>query len=366
MRTTIINNENQTILLSSVFLIQKIGRSTAQFVYQLHYWIEKKQGVIINNTRWIYNTAIEWAKQIGISSRQIERIIQKLKTLNLIHVEHFGKTNRINYITINYETLNQLFNEKNNDKTSEKDRQNVGMYNKETKINNKEKYKSEENNQNTNFLKIQSSSSQRVEHVPKNNFICDKIEISKSNPIENYKTFIQTEEQKPTITQDMLLLWNNRFKNSQTKLNKELSRNLVAAFKHKFNSNLELWDNYLKRIESSSYLMSKDFSLSLYWALKFTIIDRIGQGEFGVKDVQRAVSQDELNIKLEEHFDELNESEPCKDIRRKIAKIIGSAAYLSWFTKVVFVINTNCIQFKAQTPFVNDYIMTHYGYLLSK
>ena len=165
--------------------------------------------------------------------------------------------------------------------------------------------------------------------------------------------------------QNMISMWNKRFSKKEAKLDKTLSRNLVAAFKTKFNSDLNQWDHYLRRIESSSYLTSKDFSLSVFWALKYQIIDRIGQGDFGVKEIHRTVSQAELNDKLEEHLETLNESEMCKDIRRKIATVIGLPAYLSWFTKVVFVINTHGIHFKAQTPFVNDYITTHYGYLLS-
>ena len=100
--------ENNAVLVNQPKLIEEFGRSTAQFIHQLHYWIEKGQGILKNDIRWIYNTAKEWGEQICLSSRQVERIISKLHDLNIIKVEHFGKTSRVNYITLNYDALNSL------------------------------------------------------------------------------------------------------------------------------------------------------------------------------------------------------------------------------------------------------------------
>lgn len=371
---TIKNKQNEMVLVSSKTLTMKFGRSTAQFIQQLHYWIEKKEGVLKENTRWIYNTAKEWASQLCLSSRQIERIIQKLKDLNIIFVDHFSKTNRVNFLTINYEALNVCFNEeKQHDKTSVSDRQNVGIHIKNTKITNKEKNNKSEEGQGsqTNKNNLCLVHTKQVEQVKnfnqkKDDLMCvsatTQISEEKQQDVSAALTLSST-IQKPTTVQDMLAFWNQSFVGSETKATKELSRLLMAAFKHKFDSDMNKWKHFCKRIESSSYLMGQGFNLSLFWVLKFSTIDRLLNGDFGVKDIQEEICQETLVEKALLQIADLKESDVCKDVRQKILTVIGAASYLSWFTKVCFVENNHGLQMKAENAFVQDYITTHYGYL---
>ncbi|MBP9752187.1 MAG: hypothetical protein KBD31_00025 [Proteobacteria bacterium] len=357
--------ENNIVLINQPKLIKEFGRSTAQFICHLHYWLEKGQGILKNDIRWIYNTAKEWGEQICLSSRQVERIISKLHNLNIIKVQHFGKTNRVNYITLNYEGLNALVNASYLDKMSESDRQNVGMHNKKTKITNKEINKSEERGGALQILQTTNNknSSKQVEQVKKNDFKIEKIDSNSSEQPQKNNLQNSNKPFKANTAKEMVDLWNDYFPKSKTDLTKDLSKNLVAAFKLKFNSDMNLWKHYLKRIESSSYLTGESFQLSLYWALKFLTIDRIGKGDFGVKEVVIPQKTEDLKAKVEAHINSLNESDRLKDVRFKIAKVIGEQSYLSWFTQVSFFEDDKGFHLKANKPFVLDYVQNVYGYL---
>jgi hypothetical protein len=371
--------QNNGVLLSQPVFIKIFGRSTAQFIQQLHYWIEKGEGVLKNDTRWIYNTAKEWANQLCLSSRQIERIIQKLKDLNIIKVDHFSKTNRVNFITLNYDALNKCFNElSDGDKMSLSDRQNVGIHIWNTKTTNKDKnYKSIKEEGRDSDKTIDSQN--QVEHVKKNNIHKIKQDTTKMENDEGMmensqdrksltsksQNIINSQAQKPTTIQDMITIWNHYFPKAETKLSKDLAKLLGGAFKQKFGSDLTLWKNYCKRIESSSYLMGEGFKLSLYWALKFTTIDRILNGELGVKEIEVSVVEEDLVKKAVSHIESIDETPLCLDVRGKLLKVIGAASYLSWFTKVTFVEKGGVVNMKAETPFVEDYIRTHFGHLFN-
>lgn len=321
------------VLLSTPHLIKVFGRSSAQFIYQLHYWIEKGQGIVKDELRWIYNTANQWAEQLCLSSRQIERIIQKLKKDGIIKIEHFGKTNRVNYITLNYTALQSYFNQED-DKMSSSERQNVGMHNKESEITNKE-----------DLNKSNSST-----------------EISSINPTN--VDFLNKEDfSKKVVVYEMLELWNQAFPQSQTKLTKDLSRSLGAVFKIKCQSNINEWKDYLSLIQSSSYLKSSSFNLSIYWAVKFLTIDRIKNGDFGVQRVEKNPPEEDLTDKVLTHIETVNEHQICKTVRSKIVRVIGNKAYLSWFTQLKMDYSDHRFRIYAESPFIRDYVLTHYGYL---
>ncbi|CAO5681510.1 MAG: hypothetical protein HEEMFOPI_01517 [Holosporales bacterium] len=364
--------KDSPVLINQLELMKEFRGKSSQFISQVNYWIKNGQGLLKNNKRWIYNTAKEWAEQLGVSDRQIERIIQKLKQQGVIQVEHFSKTNRVNYITLNYEKLDEILKNRL-DISSESDRQNIGIYNKKTKITNKEINKSEERAGALQILQSadQTNSSKQIEQVKKNDLKIEKIDDKtiESNLCEqSKKAFNSSLEQqnkplKRNTAKEMVDLWNQFFPKSHATLNKDLSKNLVAAFKLKFKFDMEQWKHYLKRIESSSYLTGESFQLSLYWALKFLTIDRIGKGDFGVKEIIVAPKTEDLKSNVETHIASLNESDRLKDVRLKIATVIGYQSYLSWFTQVSFFENENGIHFKANSTFAQDYIMAHFGHL---
>jgi hypothetical protein len=102
--------QNHT-LIAQAHLIDEFGRTGAQFINQIHYWIKKKNiGIIHDDKKWVYNTAEEWAKQLLVSTRTIERYISTFLKTGIIKVKKLSshKSNRTNFLTLNYELLESL------------------------------------------------------------------------------------------------------------------------------------------------------------------------------------------------------------------------------------------------------------------
>ncbi|MCX7351840.1 MAG: hypothetical protein NTW22_00965 [Proteobacteria bacterium] len=103
--------EQDSVLLSQPLLIENFGRAGAQFLSQLHYWLEHSQcGQQHMGQKWIYNTENSWANQLKLSARQFRRHVSNLADKGIIFVQKLNphKSNRTNYFSINYEQLNQL------------------------------------------------------------------------------------------------------------------------------------------------------------------------------------------------------------------------------------------------------------------
>jgi len=340
--------KNDTVLLCQPYLIDELGRTGAQFLNQIHYWLEQQNtGVQHNNHHWIYNTAEEWASQLRVSVRSIRRYINLFLEKNLIRVEKLSKhkSNRTNYITINYEALQQL--NTHFDATNQRDKMAPSPCQDDTmviqKITNKDL-----NNKSTTEIIAPTQQAEQVDGI-KNINVKQKKEQNLTN----------------TTVQDMLKSWNMHFPKNQNNMDKDLAKQLMAAFNHKCDRNLKKWENYLDRIKSSTYLMSADFKLSLIWALKFKTMDRIFEADLGVQDIPIKVDAITQGVKAMDHIKNVTETESCKQMRLSILKKIGSIAYNAWFTKVSLVEHQCTIRLKAQNKFVEDYIMQHFGSFLN-
>jgi len=80
----------------------------AIFLQQLHYWICKGQGKVVDGIRWIYNTYDEWRQADNmpwLSEWDFRVITSALHALGLIRSEFLSddKRDRTKYYTINYE-----------------------------------------------------------------------------------------------------------------------------------------------------------------------------------------------------------------------------------------------------------------------
>ncbi len=365
-------------LIAQAHLIDEFGRTGAQFINQIHYWIKKKNvGIIHNDKKWIYNTAEEWAKQLLVSTRTVERYINAFLKLGVIKVEKLSshKSNRTNFLTLNYESLKNLnpnTDKKNhktfdtfqpmNDKMSESTRQNVGMViqeNTNKDLNNK-----------SDLDKIihPSLKKKQAEQVTDKN-----IKINGTGGTEHISSMAKIDEFKSqhysviknTTVQDMLALWNQAFPTSEMKMNKELAQLLLSAFKQKCDDNMKKWENYLNRLQSSDYITSEAFNLSLNWALKFNTMDRIFKGELGVKDIPVQLDIKTEESRAHEHIQGCVqlETDACCQIRLLVLQKLGAHVYNAWFTKVIFVQKDREFKIKADNKFVEDYILQHFGHL---
>lgn len=376
--------EKDSVLLSQPLLIEHFGRAGAQFLSQLHYWLEKKDslGCTYDGSHWIYNSAESWAKQLHLSVRQIRRIISKFVESGILQVEKLNplKSVRTNYYSIDYEKLNTMISCQTNlsshfhhgDKMSSSSCHDGTIFMK-TKITNKDFNKSEANETKGQGADLQEHKLQnqnlekqdQVKHVNNLNFKKFEKDLDRlAVPVmTEKKSLTKTKEEKTTTTQDMLAIWHEVLGNkAQTSMSRDLAPLLVSAFGKKFEKNLENWKRYCTLIKSSSYLMGEQFQLSIFWSLKFTIIDRIRAGEFAVKrefldmqgqgNITSTVAVDENHIKT--MIEMLPETDLAKQTRLKICKAVGYAAYHSWFHQAAFKDNNGKIRLEAPNTFVES------------
>jgi hypothetical protein len=387
---------NDSVLLSQPVLIEHFGRTGAQLLSQLHYWLSKKQdlGSMHNGVRWIYNSAKSWAAQICISERQIERVLSRLQTIGVIQTKQLSrnKFDRTNHFTINYAVLEEYIGSDPMEaagnpiptKCRPRNRKNDAMY--IQKLSNKEFNKSDKFSKNLEVVgqganqesKIKKPISEQVKQVKDLNLKNEKrLDAFQETPT----TCLAIEKNKADETnlllpktataQDMLKVWNDKFAGkAESKLNKELAPLLVSAFKNKFEYNLKNWQHYCDQLKSSEYLMGEAFKLTLGWALKFGTIDRIGAGELGVKVSSRDISTGQGSVidetQIFQIIEVLEESDQAKELRHKIAKAIGCAAYYSWFHQAKFCEEVGNIRMIAPNSFVEQYWETNFDWIVKQ
>ena len=369
-------------------LSESLGRGGALFVNALQFLLNNQAyGKHHDGKKWVYNTMEQWGKSLKYSTRQIERIVSILQKKQIILVKKLShsKGNSTNYYTLNTLILDALensnkdahllnkkeLNQNNsrelhitslnaNDKMSVGSRQNGKLYTKNTN--------KEINNKSDKKVKAYSVPSEII--VP-NDFSAEikqvqQVKIKKLD-LKKEKTTSDTASEshslpKTTITQDMLSIWNDTFENNKGSMSKQLAPLLVAAYKHKFASDIQKWKKYCLTLASSSYLTSGKFSLSLLWALKYGTIDRVNNLEFGVKEViSSTYSRDDAL----HHIRSVNEAEICKEVRGKLLLAYGEKVYKDWFEELHFELIGNEICFKAKNNFINDYIKSKFGDLFS-
>ncbi|WP_051908913.1 hypothetical protein [Candidatus Odyssella acanthamoebae] len=328
-------------------LVRSIGMTAASLLSRIHYWLQKdKGGIIHDEVKFVYNTALEWSRQLGVSSRQVERAIAKLRNLGLLRIEKLArhKSIRTNHYAINYEALQGLISLKKAPKMSESSRQNVGMY----------ITKNTDNSKDINNNKSKTPSDHSAPQVQQ------VLEIKNKRTEENSKTATVPN----TTVQDMVTYWQQLFPHSTVKLNRELSQYLHAAFKLRFNSDMNLWRHYCQTLESSPYLTSKDFNLTLGWVIKFKTIDRIKAGELGVKAIAIPGETQRLEAEIKQEIACLDESELCKSMRIKLLKLYGVHAYNAWIRKARLLEEGKRISYQAETDYGQSFIENHFGRLI--
>lgn len=364
--------EQDHVLLSQPVLIELFGRAGAQFLNQLHYWLENPGcGENHQGKKWIYNTESAWAEQLKLSTRQFRRYVSSLAKKGIISVAklHSHKSNRTNYFSINYELLEKLIPTLSNSSKSSQNGSFVhedilsassgqsGPFYIETKITNKDFNKSENKPRNVAGQGAVSETEQvkQVEPVKKS---ISKIEKGRGGgDKDSQEDYPKKQPPKSSTAQDMLRIWNNILgEKSQATMSKDLAPHLVSAYSTKFEKDLNQWKRYCDLIKTSDYLMKEGFDLSIFWALKFSTIDRLRAGGLGVKPASLSIASELIadESQINEMITALNESEKTKTLRRTIAQAVGPANYLSWFHRASFVEQEGKILLVAPNAFVES------------
>lgn len=110
---------NEFPLIASPKLTKELGASAAIFFQKLHYLLleaDKKKYKkpkffkVINNRKWYYHSFEKWQTTLGMFSLStIKRAVVKLRALGLIEVQKLDPEKQVNYYTINYKKLKELF-----------------------------------------------------------------------------------------------------------------------------------------------------------------------------------------------------------------------------------------------------------------
>jgi hypothetical protein len=389
--------EQDSVLLSQPLLIENFGRAGAQFLSQLHYWLEHSQcGQQHMGQKWIYNTENSWANQLKLSARQFRRHVSNLADKGIIFVQKLNphKSNRTNYFSINYELLNKLLAKDvstsssysqtrsfvHEDIMSSSSGHNVPIYI-ETNTTNKDINKSEAiaielvgqgqtKNKPVDLVKqVNMMISKDMEK--KEETVIDLVTSETSLVTENLNAEAIQLKKKTTTTQDMLEIWNTTLgEKAQASMSKDLAPLLVSAFHKKFEQNLDQWKTYCKLIKTSPYLMGEHFQLSIFWGLKFSVIDRLRAGELSVKpsatnhSIGQGGAAAVTENQVEKMIEGLPESTEAKTTRLQIARAVGAAAYHSWFHQATFVTREGGLQLVAPNTFVERYWETNYAWVM--
>lgn len=118
MKNILLQN-NEYPIIASPMLCKELGLPAASFLQKLYYLLNetgrykrKKNLTQHNNRKWWFHTFEEWASTLGLFSiSTIKRAVSKLKELGLIEINKLdsNKSMRVNYYTINYKKLKEIF-----------------------------------------------------------------------------------------------------------------------------------------------------------------------------------------------------------------------------------------------------------------
>jgi DNA-binding transcriptional ArsR family regulator len=312
-----------------------LGKSENLFLNRLIFWSRhpKRYGVLEEGRAWIYNTLDEWAKQLKISKSSVRRAVSSLRGKGIVDVRYLSanRRDRTLFYAVNYEKLRVFSGSKKRPVYVQKSEANEHI------------------------------NEHMVEHMymeTRNNKQINKSNKSRPAAVDILKEK-DSEREKPSIVQDMVGIWKEEI-SSEVTLTRKLCGHLVKIFKDRFNSSLKEWRKYLKLIKTSAWLTSEKFKLTLYWAIKFVTVDRLRAGELGVKKDEIPVDENEALERTRQHIDSLDETEKCKEIRRKIVKIHGAAVYNSWFRETEMTEEQGRAIILCPNDFRKDWIKNHY------
>lgn len=337
-------------------LSYRFNRGEVLFIESIRYFLNNPNiGVLKDGRKWIYNSFENLAEHMNYSTRQLRRIVSSLTKKGILLTGKFscGRYYRTNYYSLNEEKIRELLGS-------------FGDNNKCQNVLNLADKMSSTITKNTN-LDLINKSERKITSPTSQNYI--KKEIVNPDAGSNQLTKTETDVQIPrTTTNDMFKIWKEWFPNSEDVLTKDLSRMLVAAFKRKFECNLGKWKHYLRKIESSSYLTSEKFELTLKWALKFTTIDRIKNNELGVKEVMYILTAEEIDFEAAESTQAIemtSDTPKVKSVRREAMQLFGPMIYKSHFEKLEMFETSEGVSYKTPSRFVHDYVRDNYWHKLS-
>ncbi len=162
------------------------------------------------------------------------------------------------------------------------------------------------------------------------------------------------------IQKKMIEIWTNTVEQGKEQITLTPKRIafLRKAFTDKFESSLEKWKEYCEKVASSKFLMGEikaSFRATLDWVLKFEVIQKILEGQYGIGD-RRVLPPPPDNQGLENEIKTSDEPEKIKQFRLKCLNAVGGHTYTSWFKNLSINFDGKNFSLVAPTKFIADYV----------
>ncbi len=317
--------------LVDVKIATLLGEAESILLNQILYWISKcGRELAGQEEKWIYNSLAEWHKQFSYwSMYKLRKTIKSLEDLGLIKSIKVNakRWNHTKWYTVNHSDYNKLLKKlKNKDHNSES-----SPLNELNKINIVEKNVTNQNSKAICESKVKRSTNRFVENrqiiITKNNYTnsissINEKQISQSNE-EIIKEVLQEKKEIKKIAKEMKEIWDKIFSYSsnpiKSYLNDRIIKRLEKIKREKFNNDLEEWERYVKKINSSQFLMGEketknNFKAVFPWLIKEETIEAIEQGAYGIGDRELDINNLSENI-------ENKKEEIVNKINRKITEL---------------------------------------------
>ncbi len=96
--------------------------NAAVILQQLHYWLQKDVGVVIDGVRWVYNSFESWVRNQfkWLSVWQFRKSMSLLRSLGIVNVIRYKAKcwNQTNYYTLDYDRLHEVLGNESTTKSS--------------------------------------------------------------------------------------------------------------------------------------------------------------------------------------------------------------------------------------------------------
>lgn len=171
-----------------------------------------------------------------------------------------------------------------------------------------------------------------------------------------------------SITEPMIEIWNGLCPVAKAEA-KDFMFGLHSRFLDSFNSSLDEWEQYCRKIASSKFLMGerpmsngKFYKLALTWALSLKNIADVKNGKY---DTDRIIpqTQQEIIAEKESIIDRINNSHEDSwviNLRKALLNKLGDSVYKSWLSDLKIQEKEDKIFLVASSSFRADHIEQHY------
>lgn len=337
--TRLLINENPLQVLPT--LAVKIGLNEALILQQMHYWLNADHNKnYLQGRHWVYNSYDEWHKQFPFWSKEtIKRTIYSLEKQKLVVSDKLSeeKFNHRKWYSIDYMELQRLDQE--NDRSGQFVTNGEGTYETPDQV-----------------KMTRSDGSHCSEHIKEQRLPTEiTAETSSSRELEKEK-----------IVNEMKNIWIEEIGEEETiELTEILISKILISYHTIFNSSLDNWRSYCRKIASSQFLMGEkkgtNFKAKFSWAIKTESYDRIQAGDFTLGDrnirVRTVIFSLKEQDKLNKHINDSGKHPLWIAVCQEMLARGEGQAVKQWLLELdIAHYSSNNIYIHAPNRFIRDWV----------